>query len=201
MSAKIATTTTQKLMDVYLIRHTSIDVKPGVCYGQSDIDVSASFPEDSTDVRSKLPASAVDAVFFSSPLKRCRKLASELTSKEVHLDDRLQELDFGKWEGQKWDDIESDRLKEWMDDFVNVACPGGESYREMNERVIEWWDELIEKDFETVIVVTHAGVIRSLLSHVLGISYSNGFRLVLDWGHISAISVDDQEYSVKFVNR
>lgn len=188
-------------MDVYLIRHTSIDIEPGVCYGQSDIDVSQSFPEDSTEVRSKLPASAVEAVFFSSPLQRCRKLASELTSKKIHLDERLEELDFGEWEGQKWDDIESERLKEWMDDFVNVPCPDGESYREMNERVIDWWEEIIGEDYETIIVVTHAGVIRCLLTHVLGISYSNGFRLVIDWGHISSISVNEQEYSVNFVNR
>lgn len=188
-------------MDVYLIRHTAIDIEPGICYGQSDIDVADSFPEEVEKVRSKLPAKSEKLVFFSSPLQRCKKLASALTDQKIHLDDRLQELDFGDWELQKWDNLEGDRLQEWMDDFVNVSCPGGESYREMNERIIEWWDELIEKDFEQVAVVTHAGVIRSLLSHVLGISYKNGFRLAIDWGHISAISISEHEYSVKFVNR
>lgn len=188
-------------MDIYLIRHTAINVEPGTCYGQADIDLSESFAEDKEEVRSKLPAFSEAPVYYSSPLKRCRKLASALTAEKVHIDERLKELDFGEWEGQKWDEIDSDRLHEWMEDFVNGSCPGGESYLELNERVVDWWEELTGEDHVSVVVVTHAGVIRSLLAHVLEIPYSNSFRLTIDRGHISAISVNDQNLIVKFINR
>lgn len=188
-------------MDIYLIRHTRIDVEPGVCYGQSDIDVPGTFPQDCKKVAAKLPAGYQAFEFFSSPLKRCYKLASALSNGAVHTDERLKELDFGDWELQKWDDLEGKQVQQWMDDFVNVACPGGESYRQMNDRVIEWWNETVEQDFRSVAVVTHAGVIRSLLSHILEIPYSNSFRLTIDWGHIAAVSVSENNCIVKFVNR
>lgn len=188
-------------MDTYLIRHTRINVESGICYGQSDVDLCSSFPEESKKVLSKLPVSVEDSVIYSSPLRRCYKLAKELTDEKVQCDDRLKELDFGDWELEKWEEIETEKLQEWMDDFVNVNCPGGESYLELTERVTEWWEETIKKDHEPVVVITHAGVIRSLLSYVLEIPYKNSFRLIIDPGSISAISVSGRRYSVKYINR
>ncbi len=188
-------------MDIYLIRHTSVDVDSDICYGQLDIDLSDRFPEESKEIREKLPVSMEDAVIYSSPLSRCHRLASELATADTHFDDRLKELDFGEWEGKKWDDIDSEKLQEWMRDFVNVSCPGGESYLDLKERVLDWWDELLEKDNEYVVVVTHAGVIRCLLSQVLEIPLSKSFRIAIDRGNIAAISVNDQRYTVKFINR
>lgn len=188
-------------MDIYLIRHTTLDVEPDICYGQSDLEVADSFPRESREVASKLPVSADDAVFYSSPLLRCRKLAAELTDDDIQFDERLKELDFGDWELKKWDDMDSALLQEWMDDFVNVSCPGGESYLELTDRVTAWWNELMEKEHESVVVVTHAGVIRCLLCNVLEIPYSNSFRLTIDRGHIAAISVNKGRYAVKFTNR
>lgn len=188
-------------MDIYLIRHTKIDVESGTCYGQSDVDLSRSFPEESKKVLSKLPVSVEDSVIYSSPLSRCRKLASLLDTTNIHFDERLKELDFGNWELEKWDKIDSKKLQKWMDDFVNVNCPGGESYLELTKRVTEWWEEIIQKDHEEVVVITHAGVIRCLLSYVLEVPYKNSFRLSIDPGNISAISVSGRRYSVKYINR
>jgi alpha-ribazole phosphatase len=176
-------------------------VDPDICYGQLDIDLSDRFPEESKEVLDKLPVSVEDSVVYSSPLSRCRKLASELTTGNIYFDDRLKELDFGEWEGKKWDDIDSERLQEWMTDFVNVSCPGGESYLELTERVLDWWDELLERRDEYVIVITHAGVMRCLLAHVLEMPFSKSFRIVIDRGNLAAISVNDQRYTVKFINR
>lgn len=188
-------------MDIYLIRHTSIAAEPGACYGQSNVDLSGRFPEEKNHIQKRLPLSGEDAVYYSSPLKRCRILASALASGTVHLDERLQELDFGEWEGQKWDQISPESLREWMNDFVNTACPGGECYRELIERATEWWEEVIEKNDKTVVVVTHAGVIRCLLSYVLDIPYSNSFRLAIEPGSVSAVAVNDRSYTVEFINR
>lgn len=183
-----------------MIRHTEIDVEPGICYGQSDIDVSDSFREDCELVRSKLFALAEPTVFFSSPLKRCRKLSEELTSGEIHFDPRLKELDFGDWELKKWDEIPADQLERWSKD-ISVSCPGGESYLDLNNRVREWWEELMQTDYESVAVVTHAGVIRSIFSQVLEVSFEKCSTLVVDWGHISGVSVDNTGCRIPFVNR
>jgi len=188
-------------MDIYLISHTSIDIEPGICYGHSDIDVADSFANDAEEVRQKL--SGIDkknTVVYSSPLKRCRKLASVLTGHTVHTDSRLQELNFGDWELKRWSEIPERLLKKWSKD-IRVPCPGGESYLELNSRVVDWWRELMKTGHESVLVITHAGVIQSVVSHVLGIPLVKSSLLVIDWGHLSAISTNSNNYVVKFINR
>src|SRR5699024_12842355 len=106
--------------------------------GQSDIGLADSFPEELKTLRSKLPEAYESFRIYSSPLRRCSRLAVELSEAEVMTDDRLMELDFGGWEGQEWDDISEEELSEWMQDFEEVECPGGESYRRLYDRVTVW---------------------------------------------------------------
>ena len=58
-------------MNVTLIRHTRVNVAPGMCYGRTDVDVAASFPEEAERVRTAISEQRFDAV-WSSPLQRCR---------------------------------------------------------------------------------------------------------------------------------
>lgn len=187
-------------MEVYLVRHTPIDVESGICYGQSNIDVTDSFPEDAKQVKRRLPSNRNQAVFYSSPLLRCRKLAEFLSDGSIYYDDRLKELDFGDWELQKWEDLPADQVEKWSRD-QSIRCPGGESYHQLHNRVMRWWDELTDSDQQLVIVITHSGVIKSILSAVLGMPFSNSNRLAIDWGHIAKIVFNNDEYLVKFVNR
>ena len=188
-------------MNVYLIRHTSIDIEPGICYGQSDVDVADSFAGDAEKVRQKLSEISLEApVFYSSPLQRCHKLARVLASHTIHVEPRIQELNFGDWELKKWEQIPERILEKWSKD-IRVPCPGGESYLELNNRVVEWWKELRETGHQAVVVITHAGVIQSVLAHVLGMAFRNSSRLVIDWGHFSAVSVNRRNYVVRFINR
>ena len=62
-------------MTITLIRHTSVNVPSGICYGQSDVDVSGNFEFEAPIVKDKLASNRFDAV-YSSPLQRCEKLAS-----------------------------------------------------------------------------------------------------------------------------
>ena len=61
-------------MKLYLIRHTSVDVPQGTCYGQSNVPLKSSFEDEAEIVKKNLDGIAFDAV-YSSPLSRCRKLA------------------------------------------------------------------------------------------------------------------------------
>jgi alpha-ribazole phosphatase len=57
-------------MKLTLIRHTSLQVPVGVCYGQSDIDVAASFANELELTKAKIAGMMFDAV-YTSPLQRC----------------------------------------------------------------------------------------------------------------------------------
>jgi len=188
-------------MEFYLIRHTTPDIDKGICYGQQDIALAESFPEDWKRLRAKLPDRYEGFRIYSSPLERCSKLAVELSENEVITDESLMELDFGDWEGQAWDDINDEKLAQWMQDFVEVKCPGGESYRELYHRVIEWWKQVDKSGNEKVLVVSHAGVIRCLLSHILSLPLENSFRLRVDYGCVSKIVHQNNRNVIAYVNK
>ncbi|HEX5538399.1 MAG TPA: histidine phosphatase family protein, partial [Methylophilaceae bacterium] len=96
-------------MELYLIRHTTPEIAKGVCYGQSDIDLAASFDDELALLRAKLPLAP--AVIYSSPSQRCLKLATAIAGDwPIQQDPRLMELHFGEWELRQWDDIPREQL-------------------------------------------------------------------------------------------
>lgn len=122
-------------------------------------------------------------VVYSSPASRCTELARALSS-DFTADLRLQELDFGEWEGKTWDTVDQIALQEWMDDYVHACVPGGESMMQMHERVAAFWQELLQCDFKRVAIVTHAGVIRLILSIVRQIALKEVFDIKLAYGEV-----------------
>jgi len=160
-------------MEIYLIRHTTPAIEKGICYGQSDLDVTETFAEEAAAIAPHLPERF--AAVYSSPLQRCRKLAEQLfPTYPIRFDDRLKEIHCGEWELLGWDSIDPVPLKAWMDDFVNVCIPGGESYTQLYERVVHFLETLPQPD-GPVAIVTHGGVIRSVLAHVREVALQDSF--------------------------
>lgn len=160
-------------MEIYLIRHTTPDVAKGICYGQTDLDVAATFEEEVLLTKAYLPANI--QTVFSSPLQRCRKLAEALFPKHpVQLHHDLKELSCGNWEMQAWDAIPKEEIQPWMADFVNTAVPNGESYIQMHKRVVDRFEQIQEHPGPAAIVA-HGGVLRSILSHVTGTPLKESF--------------------------
>jgi len=151
-------------MSIYLIRHTTPLIEKGICYGQLDIDVTETFEAEAAQIQNALPAN-IEQV-YSSPLIRCHKLASYLfPAHRISLDPHLMELACGEWEGIHWDAIPPAVIDPWMKDFVNVCIPGGESYVQMHSRVTSCFTRIIN-EAKPVAIVTHGGVIRSILAHI-----------------------------------
>ena len=159
----------------------SSTVLKGICYGQTDLDVTADFEVEREAVLDKILALKPiekQAVIYASPLMRCGKLAHFLGEKldaVVHLEARLKELNFGAWENRAWNDLPQDDLMLWMNDFVTAHPPDGESYEELNERVFAFLKSLQVLDNQCVILVTHAGVMRALMAHAQGLSLTKAF--------------------------
>lgn len=159
---------------IYLIRHTTPAVAKGVCYGQLDIDVTDSFLPEANIIRSHLPHD-IDRV-YTSPLIRCSKLASHLfpSTTIVSVAD-LMEINCGKWEGRHWDEIPAEETSPWMNDFVNRCIPGGESYVQVYERVINSFNR-IRGEAGSRAIVAHGGVIRSIMAHLTDTSLADSFN-------------------------
>jgi alpha-ribazole phosphatase len=149
---------------IYLIRHTTPAVARGMCYGQTDLDLTESFHAEAEVIRQHLPRTI--GLVYSSPLKRCTFLARELfPDRPLHLTDALMEIHCGDWEMRAWDELPPEEVNLWMADFVQVRIPGGESYLDLHQRVTRCWEAIRqEKTAEDIAVVAHGGVIRCILS-------------------------------------
>ncbi|MCU0334982.1 MAG: alpha-ribazole phosphatase [Chitinophagaceae bacterium] len=158
-----------------LIRHTTPAIDKGICYGQLDVPLDAAASEAQwRALQQQLETTVKWQGVYSSPLSRCLWLAQKLAAQlalPLYTDDRLMELHFGKWEGLAWNELPPDELNPWMEQFVTAAPPGGESFEQLHQRVGQWWQQAKQP----ALVVTHAGVIRSLCCHVHGTPLSDAF--------------------------
>ena len=187
-------------MEVYLIRHTTPDIEKGTYYGRTDVPLPRSYEFDFDALKKKIPRK-FDAV-FSSPLSRCRLFARELDCNLFKSDDRILEMDFGDWETKKWNEIEKTAFDLWMNNFDTMATPNGESFQSLYDRVIEFYDEEVRAgDHDTVAIVTHGGVIRSIINHILGIPLKNAFSYELDFGSVTLVDKHGGWAKVKYLNR
>lgn len=172
---------------LYLVRHTAPDVAPGICYGQLDLDVAASFEQDARQVLSWLPPAQL---ILTSPLLRSRKLAAYLAQERncgLRTDALLIEKNFGAWEGKAWDAIERSQIDAWAADVLDYAPPGGESARQLMLRVETLLGSISRLPQRNIILVTHGGVIRALLALSGKLALSDTLKWELDYGAVIAV--------------
>lgn len=191
-------------MEIYLVRHTITEADKTVCYGQADVPVDMNqFKLSFPGLLSKLPEHT-DTI-FSSPLTRCSFLAQELLNikyaeASLILDSRIMELNFGDWEMGKWNKINQQDLEKWMNNFTTEKIPGGESNADLHERVTDFWNEAIQKH-NGCCIITHAGVIRSILSIINKSELKNAFTLypVKCGDIIKIIAVNNSHFEYTFL--
>jgi alpha-ribazole phosphatase len=163
--------------DIYLIRHTTPAIARGICYGQTDLDVTESFEQEAGVIRHHLPT-GIELV-YSSPLQRCARLARHLfPAQPLSLEDDLMEVFCGQWEMRHWDELPKDEIEPWMADFVNIRIPGGESYLDLQHRVGRCWSAITGQATDRrIAVVAHGGVIRSILAGITNTPLINSFKV------------------------
>ena len=182
-------------MKLTLVRHTSVDVPAGICYGSADVPLAPTFRIEMEQIRKKLKMGTFDAV-FSSPLSRCTKLACEIVPEnDFRIDDRLTELDFGDWEMVDWNVLfESEDGKKWFADYVNTRCPNGESCADLIKRVEMFLNELRQNSHKRVLVFTHAGVIRATMCLLQHKTPEEAFQTPLEYGQITTFNFENHEH-------
>jgi alpha-ribazole phosphatase len=151
-----------------LVRHAKPLVEAGLCYGA--LDVAADPEATSAAAQALAQRLAAQSRVYFSPLARCAQLASALQTLRPELrytsESGIQEMNFGAWEGRKWDAIDPAELKSWTDDFAHYRCGGsGESTSMFIGRVYQALHNIggsTAPDAHTV-WITHAGVMRAIV--------------------------------------
>jgi probable phosphoglycerate mutase len=156
--------------------------------GSSDPMLTPEGREQARAAAKRLGAMSFDVV-VSSPRRRAVVTAEQL-GRDVHVDDRFRETDFGDWEGRSFAEVREewpDQMTAWLSD-EKVAPPGGESFAETEIRVREALDDLRERYAGgTVVVVSHVTPIKTLVRLALEAPPSALYRLHLDLCSLSTV--------------
>ncbi len=175
-------------MKVFLIRHTSVGVPKGTCYGQADVPVAGTFEQEASATKSRLSGMTFDHV-YTSPLSRAALLADFCGFPDAERDSRLKEMNMGKWEMQRWEDISDPHLQAWYADYLHLPTTGGESFQQLRQRVFSFLDELKQKPYKRVAVFAHGGVLVCAGLYGRLFEEENCFSHQVEYGGVEEIEI------------
>ena len=144
-------------------------------------------------------------IIISSPHERCQSFAKALAKQkecELIIEPAFQEMDFGDWTGiatkTLWEQ-ESSRLKQLWEFPENFVAPSGESMKAFTFRVLQGWQAMLAKHkSQNILLITHAGVIRAVLSEALKISHQSTLSFNIEYAHSSQLHYyPDGVYSLR----
>ena len=154
----------------FLIRHASCDGlgqtlwgrTPGVCLNEEG-------RLEAQQLAERFEGMKFDAI-YSSPLERALETAEAIARRmklEVTKSDALNEIDFGEWSGKTFEQLDSDgRWRHFNTCRSTASVPGGESFLEVQNRVVKEIDRLAQEHREEhVAIVSHADVIRAAIAY------------------------------------
>jgi probable phosphoglycerate mutase len=143
----------------------------------------------------RLEGVRIDAI-VSSPLERCRETAAPLAKargRAVDVGRAWIEVGYGEWTGRSISQLR--RTKLWRRVMLapsNVRFPGGESLLEVQGRAVDASLDIAARHARgTIVVVSHADVIRLLVAHLAGMHADHLQRLSIDTASITAVSISD----------
>ena len=172
---------------LFLVRHgETMWNRQGLYQGQSDIALSPQGARQSERLRDRLASEKIDAI-YTSDLKRAMETARIIAAPhnlEVVPSKELQEIGFGEFEGQRFEDIKDRFLpleKMWRGEDLAASAPGGESLEQLASRLKEFVSKINHHSTqETVLIVSHGGSFRILMCLLLGIGLEHWWKVRLD---------------------
>ncbi|NFL56447.1 alpha-ribazole phosphatase [Clostridium botulinum] len=166
-------------MNIYLIRHGETEYnKRKNFYGKLDIGLNEKGEEQSYKVGELLKNAKFNKIYISDR-KRTRETAERILERNrfydkekniIYKDERINEIDFGLFEGKSYEEIGSLYPKEqekWEKDWENFVPPKGESAVVFYNRVENFMKHIQKEEDGNYLIVTHGGVIRMIYSYIL----------------------------------
>ncbi len=174
-----------------LARHAQVDpCYAGRFLGSTDVPLSAIGRREAAALARTLQKSRVDRLYVS-PLRRAVQTA-EAVQYGGQVDPDLREIDFGRWEGSSFDEVSAsgqhERIGRWSSFDLEFSFPDGESLGAFVARIARVADRLATRPGETAVAITHGGVIRAMICHLLGLEPRN--YLLFDTRPASITTVD-----------
>jgi len=147
------------------------------------------------------------SAIYSSPIQRAKhtaEIVAEHNSLNVTIDERLIELDMGKFTGIPYDEIFTSHGNVFMKFYnseLEIAHNGVETFTEVKKRVLGIVDHVIEKHpDENVVLVTHMDPIKAMLSTIIDLSPTNLFELIIANASLNIFREKERKLSLSGLN-
>lgn len=196
------------MSEILFIRHAETDMAGTFCGGRSDPELNARGRVQLAGLITTLRKEWINVV-YTSDLRRAHQTGIGIAAAfgvDCHVRPALREIDFGQWEGLAWEEIERrDKAYtlRWIAEYPHLQAPGGESFCDFERRVLREVNTL-SVDAEVsgcrIAVVTHAGVLRTVLRALEGYSEENAWERTRSYCSIvrhSSVTSSLQQMEVK----
>ncbi len=190
---------------IYLVRHGETDWnRERRVLGWSKVPLNVTGRSQAKELADLLPTFKITRI-DSSPLPRTLQTA-EILGASLGLtpivEPRFIEANVGSWEGRYWKELEMDPVQQqYYAESKTARPPNGETLWEVQQRVAAGLATLHHQQRDgRFLVVTHADVIRCLLSHYLGIDLKIVKQLRIDHASLSLMSLDEKGTVLEFLN-
>ena len=170
-------------MKITLVRHGEVETPyRGKYNGHNDIGLSLIGKEEALLLAKKFTCKQFNLVYCSDLRRAKETIAPFMQAKDTIFTEKLREKSWGKHEGMSFDEITAqgivyENFSQW------IEALDGEPYKKYVQRVEQFFfEELITQKAENVLVVSHAGVIRTLMAIAQNISLEKAFAISLPYG-------------------
>ncbi len=189
-----STTSTTTIID--LLRHGEVENDAVFCGSTNDVLTDNGWQQMVKSLENKGDWDLI----VSASLERCQEFA-ELIAKEddidLEVDNKLNEIDFGQWEGLCPDQImkeDSELLNSWWQSPTKNSPPEGEDFHEFQSRVLSYFKHIVENNKgKRILFISDTGPIRLIIMYILGMQDENQFRLNVDYACFSRLHIYHDE--------
>ena len=186
------------MVKLILVRHAlTVDNQKSRLSGHIDSSISDEGKEQIDKITNYLKDFDIDKIYTttSSRTKDTVKKLSELKSIEIIEKESLKEISFGDFEGLTFDEIKDKYPKEFQDMIekgYEYKYPNGESLIDSYNRVCIELDNIISNnDDRTILICSHGGTIRNIITYLISNSYKYHWNFKIDNGSVTILEVQD----------
>lgn len=184
-------------MKITLVRHAEVDeVYRNKYNGHLDIGLSKNGYAQAKKLAEYFASSKFDKVFCSDLIRAKETLKSFLQSKDAIFTEKLREKSWGRHEGLSFDEIVEQEGLEYKEFIQWINALDGEEHDSYLKRVEEFFLEYLPSlKCENVLVITHAGVIKVLISIVQDITLEEAFSIPLPYASCTVYDSKENTFS------
>jgi phosphoserine phosphatase len=190
---------------VFLIRHGETDWnRQRRVLGWSETPLNDRGIAQAQALSGLLPPYKIGSL-YSSPLPRTLQTAQilgEALGLTPIIHPHFTEANIGDWQGMLWKDLADDKVRlDYYERPTMARPPRGETFSEVRSRAVSGMEQLVRQDPEgSFLIVTHADLIRCVLSHFLGIDIRIVRKFWIEHTSLTGLTFDSDGATLHFLN-